>query len=428
MAGHGRRGPGRLLSLAVAIFAFAAVVGFATQASAVSIGIDDETLTIDVGGEVFSEKCDPCHANIADTGNYAQEIIFSHGYHQLIACNGCHTRFPHRPEGTETPKMQGCFACHGLNHGPMGELATGECEDCHNTPEERLYPSFHTRDWELEPHVAPGERQLQTLCMMCHDQAWCDDCHDDEFIVWEPEVPFEYESDGGCLACHGDENLTKTSEGRPKSFQVLGVDDSAHRDTTCQQCHQDYRYDDKIMPTPLWYVNAGFACASCHEAEDPESMVVADWENSVHGMEVADKNYDSATCSSCHGGHYIRRLDTPAAEAALHASAYRVCARCHLEEYNSYDDYYHGAAYKTGAGDAPACWDCHGAHDILPSADEDSMMSDERKPETCGQEGCHGGSGDSFVEDAGSLIHQKIEARESNPLRRFFSGIRNWFN
>ena len=428
MVSKGRRGPGRFLSFAVAILAFATVVGFAAQASAVSIGIDDEALTIDVGGEVFSEKCDPCHANIADTGNYAKEIIFSHGYHQLIACSGCHTRFPHRPEGTERPTMEGCFACHGLNHGPMGELATGVCEDCHNTTVTSLRPAFHVRDWEEEPHVIPGETQLQTSCMMCHDQAWCDDCHDDEFIVWEPTEAFEYDSDGGCYACHGDENLTKNSDGRPKSFQVIGVDDSAHRDLSCQACHQDYRYDDKLMPTPLWQINAGYACQACHEEEDPESTIAEDYMGSVHGVELAKGNLESATCSSCHGGHYIRRLDTEAAQKALHDSAYRVCARCHVEEYRSYDDYYHGAAYKAGASDAPACWECHGSHDVLPSADEESMMSDERKVETCGQEGCHTGSGESFVEDAGSLIHQKIEAENSNPLRQLLSRIGNWFS
>ncbi|MDA3935314.1 MAG: cytochrome c3 family protein [Actinomycetota bacterium] len=314
MAGKAGRGPGRFLSIAVAMFVFATLVGFAAQASAVEIGIDDETLTIDVGGEVFSEKCDPCHANIANTGNYAQEIIFSHGYHQLIACSGCHTRFPHRPEGTERPTMTGCFACHGLNHGPMGSLATGKCEDCHNTDRERMRPSFHTRDWAEEPHVIPGETRLQTQCMMCHDQASCDDCHEDEFIVWEPEEAFEYDSDGGCLACHGDENLTKNSDGRPKSFQVLGVDDSAHREFSCQACHQDYRYDSKIMPTPLWQINAGFACQECHESEDPESTVAEDYMSSIHGTEIAKGNLDSATCSSCHGGHYIRRLDTEAAQ------------------------------------------------------------------------------------------------------------------
>jgi hypothetical protein len=105
-----------------------------------------------------------------------------------------------------------------------------------------------------------------------------------------------------------------------------------------------------------------------------------------------------------------------------------VCARCHAEEYRSYDDYYHGAAYKAGASDSPACWDCHGSHAILPSADEDSMMADENKVETCGQEGCHTGSGVSFVENAGSLIHQKNEAEDSNPLRQLLSGIRNWFS
>ena len=92
-----------------------------------------------------------------------------------------------------------------------------------------------------------------------------------------------------------------------------------------------------------------------------------------------------------------------------------MCARCHPDEYESYDDYYHGAAYKRGATDAPACWDCHGAHDVLPTSDPNSLMSEQNRADTCGQEGCHQGSdlenNPAFAEAASELIHQKVGCR-----------------
>ncbi len=413
------------------------VFSVATAAFA-QVAIDDETLIIDLGGKVYGENCDPCHANISETDNYASEIIFTHGYHQLIACSSCHSRFPHRSEGTERPSMKACFNCHGLQHGPMGELATGVCEDCHITPKDNLRPSFHTFDWAQEPHVQPSLDNLQTQCMMCHDGAFCDDCHEDKYVRWEPESAYTYDSDGGCNACHGDENLTKTSEGAPKSFQVVGVDDSAHRDLSCQKCHQDYEYEDVEAPTPIWQVNAGLACANCHadpatwggDAEKAASNaeMVAEYNTSIHADEIADGNLDSATCAGCHGGHYIKKLDTEFAQRELHGGAYRMCARCHLEEYNSYDDYYHGAAYKQGALDAPACWDCHGAHGIMPSSDPESKMSDQNKGDTCGTEGCHNGSGESFTNAASDLIHQKKETAEDNVLRQWWLNLTSWMN
>lgn len=427
----------RLGSMTLAILVAVMVFSVATAAFA-QVAIDDETLIIDLGGKVYGENCDPCHANISETDNYASEIIFTHGYHQLIACSSCHSRFPHRAEGTERPTMQACFNCHGLQHGPMGELATGKCEDCHHTPKDKLRPSFHVFDWAEEPHVQPSLDNLQTQCMMCHDGAFCDDCHEDKYVRWEPPVTYTYDSDGGCNACHGDENLTKTSEGAPKSFQVVGVDDSAHRDLSCQSCHMDYEYEDLVAPTPIWQVNAGIACANCHA--DPNTWgsdadkaahnaeMVDEYNTSIHAEQIADGNLESATCAGCHGGHYIKKLDTEFAKRELHGGAYRMCARCHLDEYNSYDDYYHGAAYKQGALDSPACWDCHGAHGILPSNDPESAMSDENKGETCGTEGCHNGSGESFTNAAADLIHQKKETAEDNVLRQWWLNLTSWMN
>ncbi len=413
-------GASRRLASAVAIAIAIVAVGTAA-AYAQDAQIDDEQLIIDLGGRVYGETCDPCHGNIADTGNFSGEIIFGHGYHQLVSCSSCHSRFPHRPEGTERPTMKACWNCHGLQHGPMGELATGKCVDCHNTPERNLRPAFHTPDWKNKPHVEPGRANLQTQCMMCHDEAGCVDCHEDEVIKWDPGVDYKYDSSGGCLACHGQE-LLKNAAGGSKSYQVIGVDESAHRDLSCQKCHIDYEYEDSPDPTPVWNINVGLACQNCHDHAD----VKADYLKSIHGQALAKGDYETATCASCHGGHYIQRLDSSYARERLHLDAYRICARCHAEQYESYNDYYHGAAYKNGSTDAPACWDCHGAHDILASADPESMVSDQNAAGTCGQEGCHDGSAEAFAQNAGDLIHQKSAAAENNPLKRFLDRVLSW--
>jgi hypothetical protein len=422
----GRR-PSRSASLVLAAIVFVAAYGIATVALAVEAGaqLNDSQLTVTVGGTVFAEKCDPCHGNIAETKNFSSSIIFKHGYHQLVQCSACHTRFPHRPEGTETPTMKSCFNCHGLRHGPMGLIATGDCSKCHLEPRTLdTKPAFHTVNWAEKPHVAPAEKDLNTQCMMCHTGQFCDDCHIQKDINWAPPTGYYYDSSDGCFACHGSDTLVKTAGGVPKSFQVTGVTESAHQDTTCQQCHIDYAYEDKTLPSKLWNVNVGYACASCkqHEKEN------AAYQKSIHAEQINQGNMNSATCASCHGGHYIQRLDTAAAKALLHASAYRVCARCHKEQYDTYNDYYHGAAYKKGAADAPACWQCHGAHDVLPSSDPKSMVYSKNLTTTCGQAGCHRRSAEDFTNAAKTLIHQKVQAVETNPLRRVLATIKGWFS
>lgn len=432
----------------LAAAAFALVLSVAGMAFA-QVQIDDSSLIIDLGGKVYAENCDPCHGNIADTANFSSAIIFKHGYHQLVACSGCHTRFPHRREGTERPTMKGCFNCHGMQHGPMGELASGKCQDCHTAPVETLRPSWHTYDWAAKPHVAPAEKELNTKCLMCHDKPFCVECHDRDGVRWAPESGWAYDSDGGCLACHGDENLTKTTGGAPKSYQVQGLELSAHADLSCQACHKDYRYEPGTDPTPLWNVNAGLACRDCHltaafddsKLAEASKKAVEEYDASIHAQKLnawmkgemkpttGKSNAQPATCADCHGGHYIQRMDTDYAKQVMHGSAYRICARCHQDEYASYDDYYHGAAYKKGASDAPACWECHEAHLVLPSSDPESSVSKGNMAKTCGAEGCHGkGSTEAFTQNAGELIHQKVQAAESNPIRQFLQSIGSWFS
>lgn len=415
--------------MALAVLVFAGVMALASSAAAEDAVTTaaDEQLTVTVGGMVFAEKCDPCHGNIAETKNFASSIIFKHGYHQLVQCSACHSRFPHRPEGTERPSMKSCFNCHGLRHGPMGLIATDECSKCHLEPRSSdTKPTFHneTPDWAGKGHVAPSEKSLNTQCMMCHDGPFCDDCHVAEDINWIPATGYYYDSQEGCQSCHGSDTLVKTAGGVPKSFQVVGVMESAHQDQTCQQCHVDFAYEDRESPSKLWNVNAGLSCGSCKDHKDQNAA----YEKSIHAEELEKGNMTSATCGSCHGGHYIQRLDSAVASSALHASAYRVCARCHKKEYLTYDDYYHGAAYKRGAPDAPACWECHGAHEVLPASDPESTVYAKNLGETCGQEGCHRGSNEDFSTAAGQLIHQKPTVVEQNPLNRLISTVKAWFS
>ena len=49
-----------------------------------------------------------------------------------------------------------------------------------------------------------------------------------------------------------------------------------------------------------------------------------------------------------------------------------------------------------GSGRAAACADCHGAHDILPKANQASSVSPKNLPATCRK--CHQGANASFVQ------------------------------
>lgn len=398
------------------------VVAIALPAIAWALSAD----VIQVTGDVYKDKCDPCHADINKADKHPK-YIFTHGNHIGYQCSACHPEFPHRPDGTDTPGMKDCWNCHGLQHGPQGALATGTCTDCHGEKLVDLRPANHTFDWAKTPHVVPANENLTTLCSMCHTKAQCDKCHLAEGIVWAPPEPMIYDAGNGCMACHGSPNLIKSASTGIVSFQVTGIETSAHRDVTCPECHIDFAYAKVSTPTNVWYINAGLCGnGACHNVDDATTEVdddmVSQWKASVHGTAIATGDVKSATCGSCHSGHGIARLDTEAARMDLQLAGEEMCAECHKEWWDNYNDSYHGAAYKRGVEDAPACWDCHPAHEMLTQDDPNSSTNVTNLPKTCAN--CHQHQEDEpseeFVEQTSAIIHQQDAVRDENLLVRIF--------
>jgi hypothetical protein len=361
-------------------------------------------------GPVLAFDCLSCHASVAD--GKIPGITFSHGSHMPYACTACHPRFPHSKGKTEKPDMKVCWNCHALRHGPQGIIAKGDCAKCHTIERAKRRPKDHITSWAGTPHVAPGRAELSTKCMMCHTQAECDVCHDAKRVSWETTATFTYDPGVGCLACHAAE-LARL----PSPLNVGELDASAHRDVTCPKCHPDFRYDDKPAATKLWNVNAGMSCStSCHD-HDKESAI---WRVSTHGTKLlSGADLDAASCGGCHGGHAIERLKTEAAKLRLRQSGQRMCVDgCHTHDarYASYNDWWHGAAYKSGAGDAPACWSCHDAHDARAANDPKSSVHPEQLAKACGQDGCHVGATETFAAQGRALPHGEVKVKAENPL------------
>jgi hypothetical protein len=72
------------------------------------------------------------------------------------------------------------------------------------------------------------------------------------------------------------------------------------------------------------------------------------------------------------------------------------CGRCHEEIARTYFDTYHGKVSRLGYTKTAKCYDCHGAHDILPVADPKSRLSRANVVATCQR--CHPGATRRFAE------------------------------
>jgi cytochrome b subunit of formate dehydrogenase len=107
-------------------------------------------------------------------------------------------------------------------------------------------------------------------------------------------------------------------------------------------------------------------------------------------------------CTDCHTGHEITHASIPGSTLDI----VRECGECHdrpemlrgrrVSFYDTYRASYHGQVNELGSTRAARCSDCHGAHDILPIADENSRLHGEHRIEACRT--CHEGANARFAQ------------------------------
>jgi 5-methylcytosine-specific restriction endonuclease McrA len=101
-------------------------------------------------------------------------------------------------------------------------------------------------------------------------------------------------------------------------------------------------------------------------------------------------------CSDCHTAHSIRRTD----QVGFKLEIMQKCGRCHEKIAETYFETYHGKVSRLGYVGTAKCFDCHGAHDILPVTDPRSHLSRANVVATCQK--CHATATRRF---AGYLTH-----------------------
>lgn len=274
-----------------------------------------------------------CHAQTGESD--VRGLLFSHGNHLLVACVACHTRPAHEADQTYRPTMRTCFMCHGVFHGPEGELATSECVDCH-TSEWHLRPRSHAPDWAEAPHARASARTGVNECMMCHESATdCDECHRQlglsvdampagyiRIISVEPdrpEVSLYVEAPpgmGACAFCH--RTIDKTTD--PEL--IFTHDAHLKRDYDCVICHEvfPHRQQGTLSPTMV-------SCYRCHSLLHAEQGGVAPEDCLLcHPKEFELKPPDHTRAFAV-GGHNEDARERMTECTMCHKSAF--CVPCH---------------------------------------------------------------------------------------------------
>lgn len=304
----------------------AAFLLVSVSASKAASTTDSSTDVIDTSANVDPTQCAPCHLDLGKVNQPG--LIFSHGNHLMVSCDGCHSRMPHRNGVTESVPMETCFACHGVQHGPQGELATSECRKCH-TPSFDLVPADHKPQDKFsgQPHADLAKRTGLNGCMMCHTASKdCNPCHTKQNVK-TAALPDAYVN-----------LVTERAKGPSIKIYPTGKTNMSQ----CVYCHPDL---DAIIPGRLIFAHAqhlvrGYKCETCHPT----------FGHTANGPAVPDMQ----SCYRCHGlihqGQGVVATDK--------------CDRCHppgfkLEPANHTKEFIQGDHKVRAAADPAYCAMCH---------------------------------------------------------------------
>jgi cytochrome b subunit of formate dehydrogenase len=391
----------------------------------------------------IAKTCTQCHTQIELVHRKViRGELWEKGPHLIPACVDCHE--PHKirrvfyPQGMSDRDCQRCHANPELKSSAPGRAVSLYVS------ERELADSRHVRVACVQCHTGgtpAHERPCDTIstkvdCSVCHaDQAnqYQESIHGQLFAKESPDAP-------SCKDCHGTHGILGRTQPRSPTF-------SRNVPALCAKCHRTgqkaaVRYKGTQTQVVEHYVESihgkgllesGLTvtanCADCHTphhelpSHDPRSSVnrtnVAAtcgrchqgiyemFEKSIHSPAVAHTSKPLPVCSDCHSAHTIKRTDL--SDFRLHIMDQ--CGRCHQAITASYFETYHGKVSKLGYLKTAKCYDCHGAHDILPVSNPDSRLSRQNVVATCGK--CHPESHRRF---AGYLTHATHHDPEKYPF------------
>ena len=325
----------------------------------------------------------------APTFSTAQEEIppIPHTLENRDDCLGCHEegrlKAPIIPASHEGRTNEDCQDCHR----PVGEaplpaappvphtlVGRENCLECHTSS---------------EPTPTPGPPPLPTPIV--HPQARgvnnCVECHstlDDEKqtdIVAQSQRSIHTERNVSCADCHGgDPSASTMEEAKASDTGYIAVPAKADIPALCGSCHAKVtlmrQYD---LPTDQY----------------------AKYQESIHGIRLAEGDDNVATCFDCHGGHQILKANDPAS-SVYPPNVPAMCAGCHADkelmasydiptnQFDLYKQSVHGhALFDNHDLRAPTCATCHGTHGAAPPGFDEVAN-------VCGS--CHSATQDYYLE------------------------------
>jgi predicted CXXCH cytochrome family protein len=320
-----------------------------------------------------------------------------------------------------------CLGCHGdkslqdaaghsvgVDAGTFGASLHGsmKCGDCHTTIKDYPHPDQVTPVKCESCHTGEAEGLVGSVHANRAEHP-CTSCHGDAHAIFSKSDPrsavYPLNVPHTCGNCHGNDALAK-KHGLPNVYPLYI--DSIHGfalskegllvAANCQSCHGSHHILSHADPqSPTYKTNIPKTCGQCHAG------ITANYLGGVHGKAVASGNLNAPVCSDCHTAHAILQPT----EATFRMQSTPICGSCHKDKLSTYRDTFHSQLGSLGGYvETARCWDCHGAHDVLPASDPRSPIAPANLVATCGK--CHAGANASFVQ---YQPHANAHNRKLNP-------------
>jgi cytochrome b subunit of formate dehydrogenase len=291
--------------------------------------------------------------------------------HAKKACSQCHT-------GVSPSRVRPCETV----------ISKVDCGSCHEEVAQQYRQSTHGQLFAKNDSNAP-------TCLECHGTHGIRTKKDSASATFPTNVPML------CARCHRQgekaavryngvekeivERYTESTHGKGLLKSGLTVTAMC---TNCHTAHRELPHTDpssSVNPK-----NLPKTCGNCHSGIEDQ------FELSIHSASISRAGKPLPVCNDCHSAHTIRRTD----EQGFRLTIMNQCGRCHEAIAKTYFDTYHGKVSQLGYTKTAKCYDCHGAHDIMPIADPKSHLSRQNVVATCQK--CHEGATRRF---AGYLSH-----------------------
>ncbi len=318
-------------------------------------------LAVSFGHAQPATECLACHsdATLQDASGKSISVDdkkFHASIHSGMNCVDCHASIKSYPHPDKVEKVK-CESCHA---DESSQLATSihssskdhPCTSCHGNAHE-IFP-------KSDPRSAVYALNIPKTCGQCH-------------------------GNGGMAEKHGLQSVAPryvdSIHGYALSKEGLLVAASC---SSCHGSHHILSHKDPNSPTSK--TNIPQTCGKCHAGTEAAYM------SGVHGKAIAKGDFNAPVCSDCHTAHDIQE---PTA-SAFRSRSTPICGSCHKDKFSTYRDTFHSQLGSLGGYvETARCWDCHGAHDVLPTSDPRSPVAPNNLIATCGK--CHAGANASFV-------------------------------